>query len=176
MLDVPVLGPDGDYYPLGDEEYQVYVIMLDRMSPELGDCYPHSRPFRLMEALMARFSFQICHERHKLNGELLACKVMNGGSMREHKAKYTGILQKLVDIGFPIPESQAVDTLLRSLPLYYYGFVACYNLMEVKKKVNEVFQMLMSAEMDIFVHAAVIAPIDKDKWHVHIRYKSYASY
>ena len=59
VLDVQVPAPDGEYSPLGDEEYQVYVIMLDIMSSELGDCYPHFCPFRLMEALMARFSIKV---------------------------------------------------------------------------------------------------------------------
>ena len=54
--------------------------------------------------------------------------------------------------------------------------MACYNLMEVEKTVEIVFEMLMSAEMDIFVSTAVIAPIDKDKWHVHVRCKSYTGF
>ena len=52
VLDTPVPAPNGEYSPLGDEEYQVGVVVLDRMSSELGDCYPHFRPFHLMEALM----------------------------------------------------------------------------------------------------------------------------
>ena len=107
VLDTPVPAPDGEFYPLGDEEYQVYMIMQDKMSSELGDCYPHFRPFHLMEALIARFTMQVCCERYKLNDELLSCKPKDDGSMREHKAKFTWILQKLKDIGFPIPERQS---------------------------------------------------------------------
>ena len=92
VLDTEVPAPDGEYYPLGDEEYQFYVILLDRVSAELGDCYPHFRHFRLMDALIAWFSMQVCNGRHKLNAELLACKLMCSGSMREHKARFTWIL------------------------------------------------------------------------------------
>ena len=108
--------------------------------------------------------------------ELLRCKLNCLGPLREHKNKFTEIMQKLKDISYPILEKLAVDTLLMSLPSHYFRFVACYNLMEVEKTVEEVFQMLMSAEMDVFIHAMMTAPKGKDKWQVHTRYKSYTSY
>ena len=176
VLDTEVLAPDGEYSPLGDEEYQVYMIMMERLSSELSDSYPHYRPFRLMEALKARFSMQLCHGHLKLYAKLLRCKLNCLGPLREHKNKFTEIMQKLKDIGYPIPEKLAVDTLLMSLPSHYFGFVACYNLMEVEKTVEKFFQMHMSADMDIFIHAVMTAPKDKDKWQVHTVYKSYTSY
>ena len=160
VLDTLVPAPDGEYSPLGDEECQVYMIMMERLSSELSDSYPHYRPFRLMEALKARFSMQLYHGHLKLYAELLRCKLNCLGSLREHKNKFIEILQKLKDIGYPIPEKLAVDTLLMSLPSHYFGFFACYNLMEVEKIVEEVFQMLMSAEMDVFLHVLM--------FHAHI--------
>ena len=56
VLDTEVSAPDGEYSPLGDEEYQFYVSMLGRVKSELVGCYPHYCPFRLMEALLARLS------------------------------------------------------------------------------------------------------------------------
>ena len=126
-----------------------------------------------MEALKARFSNQKCLGIYKFNVELSDCKLSSDGSMREHKEKFCKILRKLKDIGKPIPEKQAVDTLLRSLPSYYYAFVACYELMGVEKTVNEVFDMLLSAEMDIYVHHLMTTTILQDKWKIHKRYKSY---
>ena len=93
--------------------------------------------------------------------------------MREHKVKFCKILRKLEDIGQPVPENQAVDTLLRSLPSYYYVFVACYELMGVEKTVKEVFEMLLSAELDIYVHHLMTTSLLQDQWRVHKRYKSY---
>lgn len=87
--------------------------------------------------------------------------------MREHTAKFCKILRKLVDIGHPVPEKQAIDTLLRSLPSYYYAFVACYELTEVEKTVKEVFEMLLSTELDVYVHHLMTASFLQDKWRVH---------
>ena len=53
--------------------------------------------------------------------------------MREHKVKFCKILRKLEDIRQPFPGNQVVDTLLRSLPSYYYDCVVCYELMGVEK-------------------------------------------
>jgi hypothetical protein len=41
-------------------EYEVSIVMLDRMCPKLSDSYPHYRPFRLMESLKAQFMYQLC--------------------------------------------------------------------------------------------------------------------
>ena len=54
--------------------------------------------------------------------------------------------------------------------------MACYNLMEVEKTVETVFQMLISANMDVFIHTMVITPKNKNNWRVHIGYTSYTSY
>ena len=129
-LDTPVPELEDDYSPMEEEEYQVILVMLDRISPKLSDSYPYYRPFRLMKALKSQFLYQLCHANYKFNGELRSCKLTSGGSMREHKVKFCKILRKLEDIGKPVPEKQAVDTLLRSLPLYYHAFVACYELWE----------------------------------------------
>ena len=59
VLDTPVPHRNEDYSPLEEDEYMVAVMMQERMSNELSDCYPHLRPFLIMEALKARFSFQI---------------------------------------------------------------------------------------------------------------------
>ena len=86
-LDAPVPELDEDYSPMEEDEYQVSLVLLDRMSSELSDCYPYLRPFRLMKVLKARLCFQLCHARDKFYGELTSCKLSSGGSMREHKAK-----------------------------------------------------------------------------------------
>ena len=93
--------------------------------------------------------------------------------MREHKDKFCKILRKLEHIWRPVPENQVVDTLLRSLPSYYYAFVACYELMGVEKTVKEIFKMLLSDELDIYVHHQMAASTLQDQWLVHKRYKSY---
>ena len=46
VLDTEIPTPDGEYSPLGDEEYQVYMIMTERLSSEMSDSYPHYRPDR----------------------------------------------------------------------------------------------------------------------------------
>ena len=53
VLDTPVPELEDDYSPMEEDEYEVSLVMLDRMSPELSNSYPHYHPFRLMKALKA---------------------------------------------------------------------------------------------------------------------------
>ena len=103
VLDTPLPEPSEDYSPMEDYE-QVSLVLLDMMSTELSDSYPYYYPFHLVEALKSQFSFQICHASYKFYGELSTCKLMSGGLIRVHKAKFYKILKKLADIGHPHPK------------------------------------------------------------------------
>ena len=56
---------------------------------------------------------------------------------------------------------------------HYHAFVACPEMMGVEKSVKEIFEMLLSAEMDIYVHHLMTASTLQDLWRVHKRYSSY---
>ena len=119
ILDTPVPASHEEYTPMGEHEYYVLVLMQIRIAAELGKYFPH---FPLpSHGGMALFSNQVCIERYRITSEILNYKLVEGGSMSEHKSMITDLLRKLENIKCPMSNVQAVDTILRSLPPSYNG-------------------------------------------------------
>ena len=69
-----------------------------------------------------------------------------GSSISEHVIKLVGYAQRLSALGFAIPTTLGTDILLASLPPSYNGFIMNYNMNGLKKTIDELFDMLKTAE------------------------------
>jgi hypothetical protein len=111
--------------------------------------------------LKALFQQQARAERYEISKAMLYCKMEEGTSVSQHILKLAGYWQRLEALGFAIPATLGTDLVLSSLPLSYNGFIMNYDMNGMDKSVNELFNMLRTAEIGILKNANHVMMVNK---------------
>ena len=119
------------------------------MSDDLQKQCENSAPNQIMAHLTMLYQGQARNERFNTARELYNLRMSDRESVSTHGVRFLGLLKRLSDLGFPIPDEMAVDLLLNSLPPSWSRFVMNYNLNEIQFDPAGLFNKLKIAEVDM---------------------------
>src|ERR1043165_5623215 len=120
--------------------------MLTCMDTELQKCFDNFTVFDMVTQLNALYLKQARTEHYEIMKQSWECKMAECGSLSEHVIKLVGYAQRLSALGFVIPMALGTDILLASRPPYYNGFIMNYKMNGLDKTIDELFNMLKTAE------------------------------
>ena len=149
------------YQSRSDDSIAVQCIMLASMEPELQKRFENYGAYEIIVELTALFQQQARAERYEISKALFECKMKEGDSVSQHILKLAGYWQRLEALGLKFPAELATDLVLASLPVSYNGFIMNYNMNGMNKSVNELFNMLKTAECGIQKDANHVMMVNK---------------
>ena len=126
-----------------------HCIMLGSVNAELQAHCETRNTWEMFQFLKDLYKEHVCSKGHKAFDDLSSCKMKKSETIEFHGERMIGYLKKLDDLGFPIPNVQAVDIILHSLPTSFFGFVIDYYLHNFKDTPSQLINKLKTAEKEI---------------------------
>ena len=99
--------------------------------------------------LQELYSVQTWSECFVASKELFQMRMGEGTSVHEHDLKMTRLIEKLSNLGVVMESNLYVALILQSLPKSFHQFVVNFNMGQNKVTINELVNMLITAESTI---------------------------
>ena len=99
--------------------------------------------------LQKLYGVQTWYERFVTSKELFQMRMGEGTSFHEHGLKMIGLIKKLSNLGIVTDNDFYVDLILQSLPKSFDQFVMNFNMEKNEVTINELVNMLVTAESTI---------------------------
>ena len=129
-----------------DDHEDVACLMLACMSPELQMQLDKMTAQDMMGHLKERYQGNQRHDRIDTSKKLFACKQGPNAPVVPHVHEMLGYLDYLAKIGFPIPDTCAIDLILNSLNSKFASFQMNFVLQKSDPPLSELLGLLRSAE------------------------------
>ena len=118
--------------------------MLYGLEPEHQRRFERHGAYEMFQELKLIFQENDWVEIYEVSNKFYSSKMAENSSVKEHILKISGYYNHLTQLGVDLQVDCVIDIVLQSLPPSYKGFVMNCNMQGMKKRIPELFAMLMA--------------------------------
>jgi gag-polypeptide of LTR copia-type len=137
------------YTKFVDDELDVSCLMVATMSPELQKRFETHGAYEVMDTLKNMFQEKAQTEMYNVTKSLMRCTMRENESISAHMLKMTSYIEQLQKLSCKWDEQLMRNIVLGSLSSRFSQFIMNYNMIGLKRGLDELLGLFKTAEEDM---------------------------